>query len=257
MSTANRVLAALLTSASLAAGVASAETIEGVLEVGQVHSALFVASSGSGDLIGQAFRNRSPVGAKILANCLPLMFCKILQGSTRELQDVSPLKFKDEPLGWREITSVQSATMETVVFGYDKSTRTRFGALAIREQDNRLTLRGTLVAPEIVDTDALSIVAKYEIGSTDVVLLQETGGTACPALFRFVTISKQGMRSTEAFGSCSDVIYPRFNEAKITVSMTGCAGPFEPDREKQQARRTRHDYVYSGGVVKLQNKVTQ
>lgn len=237
--------------ASLVCSVSFAETIEGVLSRGPIYSALFTSSSESGDLIGYAFRNQSAVGVHILSRCLPEMFCKVAHGTTRLLTDTSDFEFKDEPQGWLEITTAHGADMETVVFGYKKSESTRFGKVVIREQDNRLMFRGAAVTPALLGAYPSTIVAKYEIGTTDVLLVQETGGTSCPAQFRLIIVAREGIRSTDAFGSCSDVIYPKSDGARVIVSMPGFAGPFQPDREKEQARRTRLDYVFAGGVVRL------
>lgn len=244
----------IIASASLVASLASAEVIEGVLEKGLVYSALFTASQGSGDLIGQAFRNQSPVGKEVLDHCLPAMFCKIAQGTTKDLTDTRHLKFEDEPQGWVEITSAKGVAMETVVFGYEKSESTRFGKVSIRESDNRVMFRGAAVAPALADANPLTIVAKYEVGARDVVLLQETGGVACPALFWFVTVTAHGVSTTDSFGSCSDVIYPRFKGTQVTVSMPGFAGPFQSIREKEQAKRTRLDFVFADGKLTVKGK---
>ena len=254
MNLAKHIPSTLLACGLLIGNPTSAESIEGVLEKGPVYSALFTASGGSGDLIGQAFRNQSLVGKQILEHCLPEMFCKIEEGTTRQLTDARHLKFEDEPQGWVEITSAKGVAMETVVFGYDKSKLTRFGRVSIRESDNRVMFRGAAVLPALVDANPLTIVANYEIGANDVLLLQETGGQACPALFWFVTLTTKGVHTTKPFGSCSDVIYPRFKGTQITVSMPGSAGPFQSSREKEQARRTRLDFVFADGKVTLRGE---
>lgn len=189
MNLAKHIPSTLLACGLLIGSHASAEVIEGVLEKGSVYSALFTASQGSGDLIGQAFRNQSAAGKEILDHCLPEMFCKIAQGTTKDLTDTRHLKFEDDPQGWVEITSAKGVAMETVVFGHAKSEPTRFGKVSIRESDNRVMFRGTSVAPALADANPLTIVAKYEVGASDVLLLQETGGVACPALFWFVTVT--------------------------------------------------------------------
>lgn len=52
--------------------------------------------------------------------------------------------------------------METVVFGYDKQTKTRFGLVSVREDDMRLLFKGKPVTPAIEANSSLSIVAHYE-----------------------------------------------------------------------------------------------
>jgi hypothetical protein len=42
------------------------------------------------------------------------------------------------------------------------------------------------------------------MGKTDFVLVQNTGGTACPALFHIVSLNPQKHTGTAEFGTCSD-----------------------------------------------------
>ena len=234
---------ALFLLAACAWTLAAAEAVEGVLEKSTPYSALFSASPESGDLIGYPFKNQSAVGKTILANCLPGLLCKIGKATTRNMDDTAALKFADNPSGWLEITQARDVGMETVVFGYEKKVKTRFGLVSVREDDNLLLFKGKPVAPAIEGNNSLSIVANYEMGQSDVLLLQNTGGTACPALFRFITVSATGLRATPEFGTCSEIIYPTFNEKTgVTVAMVGFSGSSEPAAEQRKAAMTKTIY---------------
>ena len=230
---------------------AAAEPVKGVLEKSAPYSALFSASPESGDLIGYPFKNQSAVGKAILGNCLPGMLCKIGKGATRNMDNTDALKFADHPSGWLEITQAKDVGMDTVVFGYEKKLKTRFGVVSVREDDNLLLFKGKPVAPAIEGNNSLSIVANYEIGQSDVLLLQDTGGTACPALFRFITVSAAGLRATPEFGTCSDSIYPSWDSKTGTVTITtnGFKGPFEPEAEKRKAYMTKTVFRFAKGQV--------
>ena len=236
-------ISALFLLAACAWTFAAAETVEGVLEKSTPYSALFSASPESGDLIGYPFKNQSAVGKTILGNCLPGMLCKIGKAATRNMDDTAALKFADNPSGWLEITQARDVGMETVVFGYEKKVKTRFGLVSVREDDNLLLFKGKPVAPAIEGNNSLSIVANYEMGQSDVLLLQNTGGTACPALFRFITVSATGLRATPEFGTCSEIIYPTFNEKTgVTVVMVGFLGSSEPAAQQRKAVMTKTIY---------------
>lgn len=246
----------------LAAGawtLAAAEPIDGVLEKGNPYSALFSASPESGDLIGYPFKNQSAVGKAILGNCLPGMLCKIGDGAVRNMDNTDALKFADSPSGWLEITRAKDVGMDSAVFGYEKKLKTRFGVVSVREEGNLLLFKGKPVAPAIEGNSSLSIVAHYEINQSDVVLLQDTGGTACPALFRFITVSAAGLRATSDFGTCSDIIYPSmdFKTATITVAMNGFMGPFEPEADKQKAYMTKTVFRFANGKVMKNDKLAR
>jgi hypothetical protein len=242
---------ALLLLAACAWTFAAAETVEGVLEKSAPYSALFSASPESGDLIGYPFKNQSAVGKAILGNCLPGMLCKIGKAATRNMDNTEALKFADKPSGWLEITQAREVGMKTVVFGYDKQVKTRFGLVSVREDDNRLLFKGKPVVPAIEGNNSLDIVAHYEMGQSDVLLLQDTGGTACPTLFHFITVNAAGVRVTPEFGTCSDIIYPSMNSetATVTITTNGFMGPFEPEAEKQKAYMTKTVFRFVNGRV--------
>jgi hypothetical protein len=238
--------AAICILAFCASTFAAAETVEGVLEKGATYSALFSASPESGDLIGYPFKNQSAVGKTILGNCLPGMLCKIGKATTRNMNNTAALKFADNPSGWLEITMAKEVGMEPVIFGYEKKVKTRYGVLSVREEDNILLFKGKPVAPAIEGNSSLSIVANYELGKSDVLLLQNNGGTACPALYRFITISAAGLQVTPEFGTCSDIIYPTSDlKARITVAMVGEKG------------KTKTIFQYVNGAVMQGGKVME
>ena len=143
-----------------------------------------------------------------MGNCLPGMFCTIGKATTREMQDTIALKFADNPSVWLEIISAKDAAMKSAVSGYEKKVKTRFGVVSVREDGNLLLFKGKPVVPTIEGNSSLAIVANFEMGQSDVLLLQDTGGTACPALFRFIIVSAAGLRTTSEFGSCSEIVYP-------------------------------------------------
>ena len=250
---------ALFLLAACAWTFAAAETVEGVLEKSAPYSALFSASPESGDLIGYPFKNQSAVGKAVLAHCLPGMLCKIGKATTRNMDDTAALKFADNPSGWLEITQARDVGMETVVFGYEKKVKTRFGVVSVREDDNLLLFKGKPVAPAIEGNNSLSIVAQYEMGQSDVLLLQDTGGTACPALFRFITVSAAGLRATPEFGTCSEIIYPtvEFKTGTVTVAMNGFMGPANSAAEKSKAYMTKTVFRFAKGQVTENGKLVK
>lgn len=95
---------------------------------------------------------------------------------------------------------------------------------------------------------ALHIVAHYELEDRDIVLLQDTGGALCPALYRFTTLTAQGIAVTPEFGSCSDIATATLEKApdgtpEPQVRMAGSRDPIAalgetaPAPERMQLRR--------------------
>lgn len=124
---------------------------------------------------------------------------------------------------------------------------TRFGALNIGgEFHNVLSFKGRRL---IRGMNALSLVDRYRMGKTDVALLQETGGTGCPALYYFVSVSASGARATHVFGTCSELKKVTRKGRTIRVTMPGFLGPLEPQAAKEKAFRETHVFTFRDGVV--------
>jgi len=245
----NKIAVTLLAALLCGGSFAATGPTEGVLEKGAAYSALFTVSPESGDLIGYAFKNQSTVGKAILGNCLPGMLCRIEKSATRLMADTSALKFEDNPSGWMEITAARDVGMVSAVAGYEKAVKTRYGVVSVSD-DNLLLYRGKPVAPAVEGNSGLSIVASYELGKSDVLLLQNTGGSACPALFRFVTVGPAGVRPTPEFGTCSDIIFPTTDgKTGISVAMVGFAGPFESEAVQKKAGMTKKVFQYANGQI--------
>jgi len=249
-------IAALAFAGLAALGHAQTQGIEGVLEVGPTYSALFTTGGESGDLVGYAFKTQSAAGRIILQKCAPGLFCKVPKGSAKLMNDTSALKFKDSPSGWYEITAARDAGMEAVTFGYEKSVKTRFGVISVRPDDNLLLFKGKPIAPSIEGNNGLSIVANYEMGKQDVVLVQNDGGSACAALFRFLTITGSGIRVSPEFGTCSDIIYPTLDDkGGVNIAMPDFSGPFEPAAKQPPARLSTKVFRYLGGQLFENGKI--
>jgi len=125
---------------------------------------------------------------------------------------------------------------------------TRFGALTVSDA-GVLMFKGSPVQPKIEANNSLDLSEPNQIGTSDVVLVTDNGGTACPALYYFVTVTKSGAKATPAFGTCSDLIKVKRTGASISVSMPGYRGPFESKRSQSRAARENHVFIYHAGVV--------
>jgi hypothetical protein len=125
---------------------------------------------------------------------------------------------------------------------------TRFGSLTVND-DKALSFKGRQFTPPIIGNNSLSLNDPIQIGETDVVLVQDNGGTACPSLYYFVTVSRSGAKATKAFGTCADVTSMKKVGDSIRVVMPGFRGPFEPESVQLRANRQRHVFVFRAGVI--------
>ncbi len=126
---------------------------------------------------------------------------------------------------------------------------TRFGPLTVNTA-HLLGFRGQLMQPKVEGNNSLTFVRKFELKGRDVVLLQDNGGTACPALYRFVSVNRRGARVTSAFGTCSDLLHITRQRETIIVDMPALEGPFATKTERDRAIGRRHYFVFKDGIVK-------
>ena len=160
--------------------------------------------------------------------------------TTRNMQDTLARSFKDQPTGWVEITHASNAGRVSATTTYEKTVKTRFGTLAIGSNNVSLQFNGKPVLPDVEDNNSLTIVAHYEVNTSDVVLVQNTGGTGYPATYTFNTLTKTSMRATPEFETCSDIIRVKSTlKDSVTVVMNGPTRPFEPSDVRRKPEMTK------------------
>ena len=90
------------------------------------------------------------------------------------------------------------------------------------------------------------------------VLVQNEGGSACLALFRFLTITGSGIRVSPEFGTCTDIIYPTVDDkGAVNVAMPDFSGPFEPASKQPLARLSTKVFRYLSGQLFENGKVVK
>jgi hypothetical protein len=130
----------------------------------------------------------------------------------------------------------------------DLHVATRFGDLAVGE-DKILLFRGHPLYPPIHGNNNLDVGEPFHIGATDVALVTNNGGTACPFLYHFVIVSESGAKATSSFGTCNSVEKTKRVGDSISLTMSGYRGPFEPEAEIRKAAMETHVFVFRDGVV--------
>jgi hypothetical protein len=125
---------------------------------------------------------------------------------------------------------------------------TRFGELSVRK-DEILRFAERPLEPQLRGGNGLYLGDPFAIGAADVVLVTAIGGTACPDLYAFVTVTKSGARATRQFGTCSVALSISRAGASIRVTMRGYRGPSEPEAQRRKAAATTHVFVYLDGAV--------
>ena len=129
---------------------------------------------------------------------------------------------------------------------------TRFGSLKINSE-GMLLFKNRPLNPKIEGASGIaylpSILGTYQIDNKDLVLITTFNGSSCPALLHFVSVSASGVKSTAAFGSCSDLITVENNYNSISVTMPGFVGPLTSKAEQRKASKEKHVYVFNGVVL--------
>ncbi|WP_126242814.1 hypothetical protein [Burkholderia gladioli] len=125
---------------------------------------------------------------------------------------------------------------------------TPFGKLSVSD-NNVLLLDGKPVNPHVEGNNSLGFVAQVALKNRRAVLVQNNGGTACPATYRWVTVSDGGYTVSAEFGSCSDLVKVSTVSERMVVTMPGFAGDAEPAAERKRAARKRMTYAYDGKTL--------
>lgn len=123
---------------------------------------------------------------------------------------------------------------------------TRFGKLTvIKDEENiveSLLYKNRPLSPA-VQGYRLGELGTYQIGNVDVILIEAvSGGNACPSLLYFVTVSKSDVKTTDEFGTCSDLIDVKRVGNSIVVTMPNNDGG-------------KQVYVFKNGVLTENGKV--
>ena len=154
-------------------------------------------------------------------------------------------KFAPHPETVAPISAVPSDTSPAAD---GKLLTSRGGKLEIVESDGpKLFFNGKNL---LQGNSSLSIVKSFSLGDTDIALVENIGGTGCPALFTLVSINTQGaVQISPEFGTCAENMDAKLDGDSIIMSMSGFTGPFSPDEAQQQAANELHAFVYKAGVV--------
>lgn len=134
-----------------------------------------------------------------------------------------------------------------------QSVTTPFGTLSISDE-KKLLFNGVPTDPVLEGNSNLSFLDKKSLNGQSVILVQNTGGTACPATFTFVQLSAAGAKLSKEFGTCSDLYQLEQVGGKLTLTLPGFTGPYEPESAQQQATKKKVIYTLEGGVLSEDGK---
>lgn len=117
------------------------------------------------------------------------------------------------------------------------SISTRFGEVK-NNADDLLEFKGKVLKPEIMVLSSAYVVNTYRLASSDVVLISQAAGNACPGRYVYVTVDATSARVSPTFGTCYDEITePVMAGESIAFAMKKVKG-------KGSVR-----YIYERGVI--------
>lgn len=80
---------------------------------------------------------------------------------------------------------------------------TRYGALTTNK-DDALSFKGRVLAPEVTVPSSAYVIQTFAMQDSDVLLISQAGGSACPGQFTFVTLTSSVASVSPTFGTCHD-----------------------------------------------------
>jgi hypothetical protein len=106
----------------------------------------------------------------------------------------------------------------TLSFATEVSNNTIRGKLSVRERI--LFVNGEMILPKIEGDLSLSIRTNLTYkGGNAVLLMNSSGGTACPAVFRWLLVLPNSISQTPEFGTCSDLPRVLLKSGKLIVRL--------------------------------------
>jgi len=153
------------------------------------------------------------------------------------------------------VTAAFAVSLVSTVLAGSVQVTTRFGALTVETIAGRVNFQGRVLYegrplhPDVRGNNALYVAQKFQLAGSDAVLFRDAGGTACPDLWYFVSVSPSGAASTPEFGSCGSLVGTTQKGQTIVVRTRGFLGPFEPEAARANASKQTHEFVYHAGVV--------
>jgi hypothetical protein len=134
--------------------------------------------------------------------------------------------------------------------------QTRFGVLSLDNKD-RLLFKDRLIEPVMQANSGMDAGKPFHVGNSDVVLVTIIGGTACPFLYHFVTLTQSGAKATNSFGTCNEAQLVESKGDSISLTMHDYRGPFEPEAERAAAFKRTVIFVFRDGVILRDGKRVQ
>lgn len=224
---------------------AFSEDISGQLEVAKNHSVIYTISPESGDAVAYYLSNKTKIGKAVLGNCLNGMYCAIQNAVAKDNPKLYDIKYSISPSAVLEITSGKNAYIASAIDSYEKSVEMRYGVLKIND-DNEILIGKNKLKSSIEANNGLSIVFSTELGSKDIALVMNSGGSSCPALFHIVNFDKRNYAVSKEFGTCSDLVnFTIMDEKNLKIEMVGFAGPHEPEKEKLKSMKVVTTFIYN------------
>ena len=158
------------------------------------------------------------------------------------------------------IVSCCLAIFSISTFADITSYKTRYGQFQVKASDaypqGALYFNQKRVNPVIEGNESLSVEGVYKLNKDDVLLVQDNGGSGCPATLYFVKVSSsQKVSVSPAFGSCSDLIKVSAKEKQITVTMPDFIGDPENDAQEKAVAKRKMTYIFDGNFIKENGKI--
>ena len=96
------------------------------------------------------------------------------------------------------VTAAFAVSLVSTVLAGSVQVTTRFGALTVETIAGRVNFQGRVLYegrplhPDVRGNNALYVAQKFQLAGSDAVLFRDAGGTACPDLWYFVSVSPFG-----------------------------------------------------------------
>lgn len=137
---------------------------------------------------------------------------------------------------------------------------TRYGTFEIKSPaeyaSETLYFDKTPVQPLIEGNNSLTVEGQFKLKQDDVLIVQDNGGTACPAQLYIIKVSpNKTVTPSPLFGTCSDLIEIKQKENKIVIHMPEFMNIHTEAHHHESDRIKQVTYIYDGKVILENGKI--
>lgn len=153
-----------------------------------------------------------------------------------------------------------SLGLSVPLYAQEGTYATRYGTFEIKRpaeyESETLYFNKKPVQPLIEGNNSLSVEGQFKLKQDDILIVQDNGGTACPAQLYIVKVSpNKTVTPSPLFGTCSDLIEIKQKDNKLVIHMPEFMSIHTEAHHHESDKIKQVTYIYDGKVILENGKI--